>query len=372
MRALFTHFVRPQQSRGSARSEGRLGIALVAALLLCECRSPIPPLESTPLQSLRQKAPQQKAPEQSDLTTNARLQCATCHAEEAREWDESLHHASFSHPDFQASYQIEPLAFCARCHAPAASDATDRTRAALGVTCESCHAVAASHPAGVRSASAAVAKPCAACHQFAFPSGRGQMQKTADEHASSEWATTSCVTCHMPKKGSGNATHSDHHFAASRDIPALKAAVHMQLHSLPATATDAPTKVILRTAAVGHAFPTGDLNRRLRVWIWREDAQGRVLDDQEMTLQRWFSNDGVAGREAHEVHDSRIFGTRTLDFHFAPTSLATRRVIRLYYERGAQVPPCAPQPPCDYRSPPAATLFSSDLLHELVLPEPAL
>jgi hypothetical protein len=209
--------------------------------------------------------------------------CASCHAQIAAEWRASLHHQSFTDPVFQRGYALERQAFCRACHAPAADarrepppDAADE-----GVGCTSCHVPSDRAPArGAhpvletrRSASA-----CAGCHQFAFPenshAGEGAlMQRTVAEWQSSAWSGKTCATCHMPEVVDPAGRHASHAFAA-RDPDVLRSA----LHATAARVAPGRIEIALGAAGAGHAFPTGDMFRRLEVRAVAIDERGEVIE----------------------------------------------------------------------------------------------
>lgn len=234
--------------------------------------------------------------------------CVRCHASTATTHDASLHRASFSDPSFQKGFALEPAPFCQGCHAPEAKptsvvDAFARTR---GVTCVTCHqpktgdAVLAGPARGDRGKAphplARTAdfgtRACAGCHEFSFPHAeakgeRGLMQKTMREHAASTSTSTSCAGCHM-KAG-------DHGAATSRDPALLRRSL-----SVGVTRADGgPITFTLDAVGVGHAFPTGDLFRRL---VLRVHVPGGVV---ERALGRTFTSvtegDAVVRLESTDV-----------------------------------------------------------------------
>ncbi|WP_437942009.1 multiheme c-type cytochrome [Sorangium sp. So ce341] len=212
--------------------------------------------------------------------------CERCHAEIAREWRGSKHQRAYVDAPFQAALAKEPLPFCRGCHAPEARPARPppRERAELGVACVTCHVVdgaplAAPMQAGedqgarrpvphpvLRDPRFASAAACGGCHEFTFPDGAARrapepMQLTLTEHAASAYAGVPCARCHMPLTGDGPSAHRSHAFASSRDPEAARGALRVEAQRTSPTAA----RITLRTARVGHAFPTGDLFRRLEV-----------------------------------------------------------------------------------------------------------
>jgi nitrate/TMAO reductase-like tetraheme cytochrome c subunit len=245
---------------------------------------------------------------------NAR--CAGCHGEIARELAQSMHAGSYRDPSFQTALQREPLPFCRGCHAPEAPKETlpPAWAATMGVSCVTCHVtgsaehaanpavLAAPAPASaaapapargaapppphaiVRDARFASEAACGSCHEFDFPDGRPEMQLTLHEHALSANATTRCSGCHMPlETGEDGTRHRSHAFVTRS--PA-------RLGSAAAIEADRPTprtaRVTLTPRGVGHAFPTGDLFRRLTVEVATIDEDGHVLHRETRFLSRHF------------------------------------------------------------------------------------
>lgn len=235
--------------------------------------------------------------------------CVGCHAAEARAWSASRHRTAHTNATYQRALALDGGPFCQGCHAPEAPGRAppDRPTADLGVGCVTCHVVepgtvlggpargasAAPHPVlrPATFAAAGGAGACASCHEFRFPSGGGSddgafMQTTIREHARSSGAATPCVDCHMPRGADGR---RDHGFSNVRDPAWLRAA----LDASAARLADGALRVTLAQRAPGHAFPTGDLFRRLEIGCgpatgpasarvhlarhWRPGARGREL-----------------------------------------------------------------------------------------------
>lgn len=223
--------------------------------------------------------------------------CVGCHEQVAAEWQGSLHREAYTHPSFVAALAREPSGFCRGCHAPEAD--VDRSPppalARLGVGCVTCHVPGEVVLAAPRSDLARETAPhavrrseefagdgaCAGCHEFTFPAGRALMQRTVAEHAASASAGTACAGCHMPALAGGRRSHA---FVASRD-PAFVA------QGVRVTARRDGSQVLLRLApgAIGHAFPTGDLFRRLVVVAEVFEA-GRVMRADRRVLARHFDH----------------------------------------------------------------------------------
>ncbi len=276
--------------------------------------------------------------------------CAQCHRAETAEWNDSLHRAAFTDGDFQASFALEPVAFCFGCHAPEAHGRDDVRGAARGVGCTSCHEVPREHG---KPGAVATTKSCTSCHEFPFPGNPSFMQSTVSEHARSPFGATSCTSCHLPKVADG---HRDHRFHVSRNVPLLRAALQV----VPRLVLDG-VEIELVTRGVGHAMPTGDLFRRLVVLVRAEDTSGVPLGEEEIVLGRRFDRrHGVASA----LEDTRIEGRRVVSLHREWIARADRVSVTVRYERIAHALEVI-----DVRGERQSrdTPFASVLLSELVL-----
>jgi hypothetical protein len=202
--------------------------------------------------------------------------CVGCHPDIAEEWASSLHRQAWSDRVFQKAYAIEPLAFCRGCHAPAADPTRAPSRAAadVGVGCVTCHVQGGrvvgprvpaepAHPV-VADGRLDTQAACASCHQFDFPARAHQaapepMQDTLREHARSTSGAVPCQGCHMPVVDGPGGRHHSHAFAVLGDPLMIRRAVKIAA----ARAGERTLRLTLTPAAVGHAFPTGDMFRRL-------------------------------------------------------------------------------------------------------------
>ncbi len=236
--------------------------------------------------------------------------CERCHQDIAAEWQASLHRRSYTDVTYQRQLEKEPVAFCNSCHAPEAPAAGPVPEALghLGVGCVTCHVVGdkilaapkeegtehdGEHHPLTRTTEFAGSAACAACHEFPFPDVRrpGQrgrpllMQSTVSEHAASDYADHSCASCHMPWTAGGPGTrHRSHAFSASRDEAFVRSAVVIEERPIE----DDTLTLVLRPGRVGHAFPTGDMLRRLALTIDVVDTEGRVIQHKDQYLARHF------------------------------------------------------------------------------------
>ena len=249
--------------------------------------------------------------------------CVSCHSEEAEQWSGSYHQRSDIDPAYRAAFAIEPTAFCRGCHAPEANPAEDPPRAVseLGVGCVTCHvtregsvlaaalrnpaedgAVTAPHPLH-RSTEFAQTGGCAGCHEFPFPMPPSSdddhfMQTTVREHERSPAASTACAACHMPLV-EGRRSHA---FAEVRDPAWLKRNLRVTAERMK----DSGVRITLVQPAPGHAFPSGDLFRRLEIGGELRRADGQVIRREVQYLARHFEAvPGAPGRPL--VRDDRVF-----------------------------------------------------------------
>ena len=246
-----------------------------------------------------------------------------------------MHHASFSSADFQLSYREEPLAFCVDCHAPQGRKLGTPDAFAHGIGCESCHPSSPAHAKGP-TATRATTTACESCHDFESERAPTALQSTGREHAASRHAGTSCMECHMEQAPSGV---RDHRFDVSRNGAFLARAIAIG----DAKREGDAVSFVLRSVAVGHRFPTGDIFRRLHVRAWVEDASGLIVADAEFALNRdWAAHRAArAGGErgsGMEPGDTRL-GNEPRELR-VPLASATsggaplRLFVRVDYERG--------------------------------------
>ncbi len=245
--------------------------------------------------------------------------CEACHADIAAEQRGSEHASAFSDPVFQHAFAIEPTAFCRGCHAPESPVlGGDERTAALGVACVTCHlagdVVLAAPGRGVsfaphrveRSEAFAASGGCGGCHEFSFGDDERReaplpMQSTVDEHARSPHAGKSCADCHMPRGADGRRSHA---FSSTRDVASHRRAVRVNAERTSPTGVT----LSLELEGVGHAYPTGDLFRRVAVQAEVMGADFRVLASKTRYLGRHFTTGrDLEGRPIRiEARDDRI------------------------------------------------------------------
>jgi len=237
--------------------------------------------------------------------------CGSCHDVTRRDWKASAHAEAGTNSLFRAGFEVEPRSFCIACHAPEAQ------RAEEGIGCVTCHeakrdgrraappaaAVAARGPAPGVAGHAVPLRTrdelrdptfCRSCHEFptpAFEGGRRRDTVLPMQSTYTEWlayarrgGAGTCQSCHMPG--------GRHVMAATRDIELLHGALSVTVRELPDSVA-----LVLASAGVGHAFPTGDLFRHLTVEVRPLQDGG---DNEE--------NDGGGWRTV--VRIGRTFATR--------------------------------------------------------------
>ena len=87
------------------------------------------------------------------------------------------------------------------------------------------------------------------------------MQATIQEHEQSSASNVPCADCHMPSVGSGPTQHRGHAFPGGHDSEFVRGGLRVRAERRDANRV----LLVLQTERVGHAFPTGDLFRRLEV-----------------------------------------------------------------------------------------------------------
>lgn len=239
-------------------------------------------------------------------------ECAKCHVDIAAEWRSSLHARSFSDDYVARAIAVEPTPFCRGCHAPEEDPSGPARPSTTGVGCVVCHVDeeaivgATSRPAS-DGAHAVQARQvltgngaCDRCHEFPFPGETALMQRTHTELAGSAYAASTCASCHASKIGEGAARHTDHRFAVQGDPERMRRAIR----ATSRIREGAVLTVTLEAVGVGHAFPTGDLNRSLELRAEVVDAEGRaVTEPVSARLGRSFEN-RPTGRV--EIGDTRV------------------------------------------------------------------
>jgi hypothetical protein len=334
--------------------------------------------------------PRPNAGEDAERASNAarrNLECAACHADIAAEWRASHHRRAYTDEPFQRALaaENENHAFCRGCHAPEAPPGAPPPPdlADIGVACVSCHASGgdllatpsqtpseAPHPSR-RAEAFATARACSGCHDFDFPdSGLRErpekMQLTAAEHAQSGFGEAACAGCHMPFVGEGKGRHRSHAFASSRSVEG-----HRRALSISTDRTANTVEITLAPGEVGHAFPTGDLFRRLTVTAEVVGADHELLASQTRYLARHFRPEVLpSGRKVRTTLADDRPGAPALGgdpvvvrLDLGPIARGRPALVRVVYQRVAHVMDGLPE---------AAAVESEAVLFERELADPAI
>lgn len=329
---------------------GSHGRACLLALTACgsEAAPPVPAVTATATSTttaMPRPAPQLR---QGDALAR-NVDCVACHDDIAGEWDASLHREAYTVREFQRALQREPMPFCRGCHAPEAdARRPEPALAAIGVACVTCHLPDGDAVLSARPADAPLAAPhpvlrdpafagpaaCAGCHEFTFPDRRPVpefMQTTIREHAASPHADRTCADCHMPRAADGHRTHA---FAASRDEAWMRSVLAVRA-ARPA-ADRVELTLDLADEHVGHAYPTGDLLRRLTITI-DVAGPGPHRPQRRHLARHWTQTRAGKGMPVRTLAgDDRLQAgedPRTLVFTLGPDSAALPIRWRVDYER---------------------------------------
>lgn len=278
--------------------------------------------------------------------------CESCHSEIAQEWRSSLHRQSWTEPSFQRALAIEPLPFCQSCHAPEANvlHKPDAWSANMGVTCVTCHLVeheiisgtSNHHPPQVaphavtRSEAFGHVGACQRCHEFQFPDVHRRtrtefMQSTIQEHRGSTYRDVSCASCHMLTVGNGQRRHRSHAFGITRNEQALRQALTVKAQRTSCTNLE----FTLIPNGVGHAFPTGDLFRRIEIRVEILNQLNQVQSIRIHYLRRHFEvEQQLPNRWVKTARvDNRIFGLTTFSVKLPIVDCTYRLRWNVTYQR---------------------------------------
>lgn len=326
--------------------------------------------------------------------------CAACHQDIHREWSQSTHAAAMRDPQFIAELakHDSPRWLCVSCHAPLQDQHPVRlqsdtlllgaTDTALGnpepvphpgfdpalaeeaVTCASCHVrlyedgrgtilgargdTDAPHRVTVDAAS--LRNACARCHT----PGEGLLTptfpcwfETDAELAAGPHADRDCASCHMPGTHRPIALGSPprdtvHHFWAGggvpKDFPGYETLLDRGWHpgfsatvGPPRAAADGTrVRLDLHNDRAGHAVPTADPERHLRIHVRLESADGRLLDHATHRIgQEWHWGDSLRNDPARRLDDNRLAPgeRRELSFTLADAPEDASVVVEILHVR---------------------------------------
>ena len=269
--------------------------------------------------------------------------CASCHASQFKDWNDSLHSRAMG-PGIMGQLQEMPAharddhQSCIRCHAPLAEQA-DSLVAALekqagkqaggkpgirplhqqGLVCAACHVRnnawygpprrdgsqpvgdPSAYPHGGWKASRAFESSqfCAACHQFEddeYALNGKLLENTYKEWQDSRYARqgVSCQSCHMPDRR--------HLWRGIHDPEMVKKGVGIRAGAASIANGQVAARLSVANTGVGHYFPTY-VTPRVVIRGFQQDAAGHKLDGTEQQF--------VIGRQvtldlSTEIADTRI------------------------------------------------------------------
>lgn len=292
---------------------------LLAGLSLCCVRERSPGLGFTTGQypiEIERADLRVRAEDRKLSGTNA--ECAPCHKKVYDNWRNSRHRVAFTNELYHESHAREPSAWCVNCHAPLAEpgshplDLKKRIQAEDGVSCNVCHVragkvIAAKKPKPARQTAAhdytiepqmAGAAFCESCHEFNFPSADAKpeagknfrysalpMQATHSEWKSSGFQNSPCQNCHLYAD-----SPQSHRFPGGHDRQMLRQSLKVEAERYE----DGKLRIRIFSLGVGHAFPTGDLFRTLRLFLHDEKSHSH-----ELHLGKRFDNQPVPPDAMH-------------------------------------------------------------------------
>jgi hypothetical protein len=253
-------------------------------------------------------------------------QCASCHPQIFKEWQESFHAKSSVHTDsaHNAVYQAfskfltskgkKPNYHCANCHAPmsdnlkelmsgdALPDSKNASQVA-GVGCTFCHRIEAINPGenfnqyrlnkdgAYHIGRAVTAQPkahkiaesplftdgevCMGCHGHKLNSHETPICLMTDEGKSN------CITCHLPKVagsptvGADATTHFSHTMAGGHDLAMLQQAADLEI-KVQGKGMERQVVVTVQNKTE-HTFPSTNPMRMAFIKVQAKDKNGTVL-----------------------------------------------------------------------------------------------
>ena len=302
---------------------------------------------------VRPLAPQGKPPAAAQGISLAPESCASCHASQFKDWNNSLHSRAMG-PGIMGQLQEMPAharddhQSCIRCHAPLAEQA-DSLVVALkkqaskqpggrpeirplhqqGLVCAVCHVRNnewhgpprrdGSQPGGDLSAyphagwkanrAFESSQFCAACHQFKddeYALNGKLLENTYKEWQDSRYSRqgVSCQSCHMPDRR--------HLWRGIHDPEMVKKGVGIRAGEASIADGQVAARLSVANTGVGHYFPTY-VTPRVVVRGFQQDAAGHKLDGTEQQF--------VIGRQvtldlSKEIADTRIAPDAEVTFDY--------------------------------------------------------
>lgn len=222
----------------------------------------------------------------------------------------------------------------------------------IGVTCVTCHVPekdvlaapidvtkgpvrASPHPL-LRTSALGQVEGCSGCHEFQYPTTRPNeapeltpwMQRTAHEHFEGRTDDESCTTCHMPLVG-GAKPHRSHRFLGGHSAPLVRNSLDLAVSRPNAQLL----RVVLTPKQVTHAVPTGDLYRRIAIYVTPKSSSPRQ-GPYVRFLARHHSR--IERGQRRELSDDRPFQTpAVVEIKLGTEVLGDSVEYRVVYERVA-------------------------------------
>ncbi|MFQ5561683.1 MAG: hypothetical protein ACE5FU_14030 [Nitrospinota bacterium] len=252
--------------------------------------------------------------------------CGECHEEIFKEWRSSLHSRAFTDPFFQAYWTKDRFEWsCLTCHTPLENqlkrrvlfrknrfnapefeqnDKFDERLQSEGITCAVCHVrngiIYGPFKKSVMNAPHAVGfdpqflseEICLRCHEV--PAKKFSFLRSAICSTGNEWSTGpykqegyTCQTCHMPSierplVDGGAVRPSRQHLwkGGSKPEQVLKAL------SIRVTKEEKRFRVDIINSGAGHAFPTGDPDRKVFITATLLSGKNKALHSSRVTFER--------------------------------------------------------------------------------------
>jgi hypothetical protein len=251
--------------------------------------------------------------------------CGRCHSDIYNNWLTSRHRVSHSNELYQYSFKLEPLEWCENCHAPLREkNSNNLFLANEGISCNVCHirdqkVIVATKPKFdvnsyhdyIELKEFGSAELCKSCHDFNFPTWQTfksnskhiefsnlSMQGTFDEWNESSFKSESdCIDCHLMP-----GTKKSHTFFGGHSSVELSNSFLIKSYYVSAN-TIAVEVISLR---IGHAFPTGDLFRALKLKLF--STKGKLI--KEIVLSKKYRVTTPGERKENESPKLLIADTR--------------------------------------------------------------
>lgn len=238
--------------------------------------------------------------------------CAPCHKPVYENWLKSRHRVALTNELYEESHAREPSPWCVNCHAPLRLSGSEKTpyRGDEGISCLVCHVRAGEILTGAPPAVSGQPahryrvdpqfkdeRVCENCHDFNFPTAASAMSEGKDFHytdqpmqstvteyrASAYYGKVTCQGCHLFRD-----TADTHSFPGGHALGRLSRDLKVEV------VRENSDSLTLRIYAqgIGHAFPTGDLFRTLRLRV--SDERNRYV--REIELRHFFETVPAAER----------------------------------------------------------------------------